>query len=266
MPCLSYTRRKELPPSPGIYFIGNTNAPVMYVGLSKSLRERHRNHHRLSQFESIESVEIRYQPLPTEILGKVQDLGGVLRRLEQQAINYYKPPINNTAVPDESTAVSLHGPVYLQTHNIENAGYCDHFNAFDGDEIGINTTKLSLITRAIDERRPVFLIASGFYRDYERSGYHNLFELEAFKREKIYVLVSRFIPYKYENVGAYKPYYLVYGGTSRVFRSEYLILNNQPGFSEFKKSYLCLGFTNCERSDFAERLLLLGGLKLLGAA
>lgn len=266
MPCLSYSHCHELPDSPGIYFIGNVDTPVMYVGLSKDLRSRHRNHHRLSQFEDIENAEIRYKVLSKIMIDRIQDLRQVLQRLEKQAISYYSPPINGTSVPDSPVAITSHGPVYIQTHKVGCCGYCTHFDGEDGDELEISTRKLAMATKAIDEARPVFLIASGTYKEYENASYDNLVELKPFKQEQIYVLVSRFMPYGYERVNFQNPDYAVYGATSKIFKDKYIVLNDKPGFSEFKKSYLSLGFINCERSDFAQKLLRLGGIKLLRPA
>ncbi len=61
MSVLSYNQRKELPPKSGIYYVGNSVCPVMYVGLTRSLRNRYINHHRQVQFEGIESAVIRYR-------------------------------------------------------------------------------------------------------------------------------------------------------------------------------------------------------------
>ena len=52
-------------------------------------------------------------------------------------------------------------------------------------------------------------------------------------------------------------------GNSKIFIEPYVILNNKPGFKEFKKSYLTVGFTNCEKSPFAQILLNLGGFQLI---
>lgn len=263
MSCLAYSQRRELPPLPGIYFVGNADEPVMYVGLSRNLKARHISHHRKSQFESINNVEIRFKTLPPDMVGKLQDIEPSLRNLEKQAMDFYKPPINNTSVPCESEIKTLHGPVYVQTHNVKQAGYCTHFDAEDGDELCVNTSKRSMITKAISDSRPIFLIASGLFEDYENEEYPNLSCLEEFKRDRIYMLISCFIPYGYEESDDYASEFIVYGGNSRIFKGDYVVLNAMPGFPEFKKSYLSLGFTNCERSDFAKTLLQLGGFKQL---
>ncbi|WP_414526814.1 hypothetical protein [Nodularia chucula] len=123
----------------------------------------------------------------------------------------------------------------------------------------INTNKLPLLTRAIKEKRPIFLIASGAYKDYEIAGYPHIEELLPYKKSRIYLLISHFTPYGYDE--SYD--YVVYGGNSQIFIKPYIILNNKPGFEDFKGSYLKLGFTNCERSPFAKELLTLGGFKLI---
>ena len=98
MTILSYSSRRGLPPKPGIYYIGNSVCPVMYIGLSCNLKNRHRNHHRQAQFDNIENAVIRYRLLTDDLLAKNTDLGKVLRRLERQAINHYKPLLNNTPI------------------------------------------------------------------------------------------------------------------------------------------------------------------------
>lgn len=264
MPILTYKQRKELPPQPGIYYVGDRAYPVMYVGLARNLRNRHLNHHRQAQFEGIEGAVIRYRVLSEEVLARVTDLGKVLSRLEKQAINYYAPPINDTPVPEQPAFTTLHGPVYIQTHNISKEGYCWHFDCQDGEELGINTSKFPPLARSIKEERPVFLIASGLYKDYELHGCPNLSQLAPYSSDRIYLLVSRFIPYGYEQVN-YPSKYILYGANSKIFVNPYTILNGEPGFEEFRGSYLKLGFTNCERSLFAKQLLCLGDFKLLSA-
>jgi hypothetical protein len=263
MPLLAYHQRKDLPAKPGIYYVGNIDSPVMYIGLSHNLRNRHLNHHRQSEFEEIKNALIRYRVVTEDLLNRISNLSENLRRLEKQAINYYQPELNRKPVLNQ-IKLSL-GAVYIQTHQVAAAGYCPHFDAEDGEELAINTSqsKLSFITRAIETQRPIFLIASGNYEDYVSLGYHNLSELAIYKNEKIYIIISCFIPYGYEVDYSYNRSYIVYGGNSRIFIEPYIILNNQPGFKEFKKSYLTVGFTNCEKSPFSQILLNLGGFQLI---
>lgn len=266
MPVLSYSQRKELPSEPGIYYVGNHECPVRYVGLARNLKKRHVNHHRQRQFEEIEGVEIRCQVIPEHILVNITDLRKVLIRLEKQAINHYKPPLNDTLVPDQPAFTTSRGPVYVQTHKVSKEGYCEHFDCQDGDELEINTSKQPQLTRAIKEQRPIFLIASGYYKDYAVQEYPNLSELASYGNDRIYLLLSRFIPYAYEQANCPEYRYAAYGATSKIFVNPYVILNNKPGFEEFRRSYLLLGFTNCEQSSFAKQLLHLGDFKLLSTA
>ncbi|AFZ59431.1 hypothetical protein H6G54_07690 [Anabaena cylindrica FACHB-243] len=263
MPFLQYNQRKNLPAKPGIYYVGNSDYPVMYIGLSHNLRNRHLNHHRQSEFEEIENAVIRYRVVTEDLLNRISNLAENLRRLEKQAIKYYHPELNRKAVTTQPK-LSV-GAVYIQTHQVKQAGYCSHFDAEDGEELAINTSKskLSFITRAIEAQRPIFLIASGNYKDYVNSGYHNLSELAIYKNEKIYIIISCFIPDGYEVDHSYDLSYIVYGGNSTIFIKPYVILNNQPGFQEFKKSYLTVGFINCEKSSFAQILLNLGNFQLI---
>jgi hypothetical protein len=266
MPVLSYIQRKKLPPEPGIYYIGNHACPVMYIGLSGNLKKRHINHHRQVQFESIENAVIRYRVLPKNLLARISDLRGVIMTLEKQSIDYYKPPLNHTSIPNQPAFTTLHGAIYIQIHKVREEGYCSHFDRQDGDELGINTSKLSLLTRAIEKERPIFLIASGYYEDYDFADYSNLSKLASYKNDRIYLLVSRFVPYEYEESDCSGYNYVVYGATSKVFIDPCIILNNRPGFDEFRRSYLKLGFTNCERSPFVKQLLSLGDFNLLSTA
>jgi hypothetical protein len=263
MPSLQYNHRKNLPTKPGIYYVGNSDYPVMYIGLSHNLRIRHKNHHRQSEFEEIENAVIRYRVVTEDLLNRISNLAENLRRLEKQAINYYQPELNRKPMLNQ-TKLSL-GAVYIQTHQVKKNGYCLHFDVEEGEELEINTSKskLSFITRAIEAQRPIFLIASGNYKDYVNSGYHNLSELAIYKNEKIYIIISCFIPDGYEIDHSNDRSYIVYGGDSKIFIQPYVILNNQPGFKEFKKSYLTVGFTNCEKSPFAQILLNLGNLQLI---
>jgi hypothetical protein len=263
MPCLPYHERKDLPAKPGIYYVGNVDSPVLYIGLSHNLRSRHLNHHRQSEFTEIDNAVIRYRIVTEDLLDRISNLTENLRRLEKQAINYYQPQLNRKAV-NTQPKLSL-GGVYVQTHQVATAGYCSHFDVEDREELAINTSasKISLINKSIANQRPIFLIASGNYEDYAREDYDDLSELIMFKNEKIYMLISCFIPYGCEVNHSYELNHIVYGGNSKIFIEPYIILNNQPGFKEFKKSYLTVGFTNCEKSPSAQILLNLGGFQTI---
>ncbi|WP_414575812.1 GIY-YIG nuclease family protein [Anabaena sp. CCY 9402-a] len=110
MPVLPYIQRQELPAKPGIYYIGNSSSPVMYVGLSRNLKSRHINHHRQGQFEGMENAVIRYRVVPEDFLATISDLTETLRKLEKQAIHHYKPPINDTPIPNQAKFTTVHGP------------------------------------------------------------------------------------------------------------------------------------------------------------
>ena len=127
MPMLSYSSLRKLPPKPGIYYIGNCVCPVMYIGLARNLKNRHINHHRQAQFENIENAIIHYQVLTENFLAKITDLRKVLFRLERQAINHYKPPLNNTPIPEQPAFATSQSSIYIQIHNVRKAGYCGHF-------------------------------------------------------------------------------------------------------------------------------------------
>ncbi|MFM6248879.1 MAG: hypothetical protein ACKPEQ_06955, partial [Dolichospermum sp.] len=71
MPSLPYHQRKDLPTKPGIYYVGNGDSPVMYIGLSNNLRSRHINHHRQSEFAEIKNAVIRYRVVTQDLLNKI---------------------------------------------------------------------------------------------------------------------------------------------------------------------------------------------------
>lgn len=158
--------------------------------------------------------------------------------------------------------ITNHGPVYVQTHKVSERKYCHHLDYADGEELEIRTSKFVGIIRAVSEEHPVFLITSGSYQDYQQWDYLNLSELVSYPAERIYLLVSRFIPRGYLSPYGSNKYYSLYGDTSKVFIEPYIILNQQLGFEAFKQR-LSLGFTNCERSPFAAQLMALGNFRLL---
>ncbi|MEH2290788.1 hypothetical protein [Nostoc sp.] len=98
MPVLSYIHRRELPSAPGIYYVGNHDCPVMYIGLAHNLKKRHLTHHRQVQFDKIQNAVIYYRVLAEDVSTKISNLREVLMRLEKQSISYYKPPLNYTPV------------------------------------------------------------------------------------------------------------------------------------------------------------------------
>lgn len=263
MSVLSYTYRNELPPLPGIYYLGNHHCPVMYIGCSHNLKKHHLNHHRLPQFETIDNLKIYYQTLPQDFLALVSDIRKVLARLEHSAKAHYQPPLNNTNLYNQSNLSTSPGSIYALAYDVKKVGFCQHFEQQNGDELAIHTSQFSIVTKSIQEERPIFLIAVGTYEDYQAADYPYLSELLPYAHEEIYLLVSRFVPYGYEDLISYNRNYLLYGTTSKIFIKPYLILNNRPRFAEFKKNNLNLEPVNCEHSPFSQDLMKLGGLNLL---
>ncbi len=74
MAILSYSSCRELPPKPGIYYIGNSVCPVMYIGRACNLKNRHINHHRQAQFKNIENAVIHYRVLTDDSVAQITDL------------------------------------------------------------------------------------------------------------------------------------------------------------------------------------------------
>ena len=150
-------------------------------------------------------------------------------------------------------------PIYIQTHQIREEGLCEHFNAKDGDELCINVkndNKLSQVEKAIELKRPIFLIGSGSFKDYEESEHPNLEQLRECKDPTIYVLISRCVPYECKPTGDPEYKYEISAKKSRIFADPYVVLNSMNGFQDFRKSYIAgFGFINCERSPFSKQLL-----------
>ena len=105
MAVLPYSQRRDLPSKSGIYYVGNHDRPVTYVGLTRNLKNRHANHHRQLQFEKMKCAVIRYKTLSDEMLQEITNLDRILTRLEKQAIRYYEPPLNGTPVPDQPMSI-----------------------------------------------------------------------------------------------------------------------------------------------------------------
>lgn len=102
---LPYSQRSNLPNKPGIYYVGTSDAPILYVGLTCNLKKRHANHHRQKQFKEMQNAVIRYKLLPDHIVHGAKNLNRVLFKLEKQAIEYYGPPLNRTPVPSRSMSL-----------------------------------------------------------------------------------------------------------------------------------------------------------------
>ncbi|MEH2435135.1 MAG: hypothetical protein V7K25_12925 [Nostoc sp.] len=128
-------------------------------------------------------------------------------------------------------------------------------------KLNLNYKDMSVLSYI--HRRELPSVPGIYYEDYEMANYPNLSKLTSYSNDRIYLLVSRFVPYEEDQSDCPGYNYVVYGATSKVFINPYIILNNRPGFDEFRRSYLKLGFTNCERSPFAKELLRLGEFNLL---
>jgi GIY-YIG catalytic domain len=85
-------QRHQLPDRPGIYFVFDERAQLLYIGQAKSLRIRWAagNHHRYKQFsrKGLDKIVIRY------VLTSVSELD----RLEREYIEQLKPLLNDSKV------------------------------------------------------------------------------------------------------------------------------------------------------------------------
>lgn len=86
LPSVKLQERALLPDVCGVYFAFNTE--IQYIGKSYNLRKRWVSHHRYCQLERLPDVAISYLTVPSILLSYVEDV----------AIDYFKPLLNNTEV------------------------------------------------------------------------------------------------------------------------------------------------------------------------
>ena len=100
--------RRQLPDSPGIYFVLGTDNQVFYVGRAQSLRQRWSQHHRLAEFLSIAEGKIAWLPVAAF---------EQLHALECAYIALYAPPYN-MATPQRSPDMSSSWPPLTQEKSL----------------------------------------------------------------------------------------------------------------------------------------------------
>lgn len=83
LPSLPLSDRKQLPAIPCIYF-AISSGTVQYIGMSKNLRNRWVNHHRLSRLSLNSNIAWL----------KVSDIS-LMPEIENALIHWFKPPLNN---------------------------------------------------------------------------------------------------------------------------------------------------------------------------
>jgi hypothetical protein len=86
LPSVKLQERALLPEESGVYFAFNTE--IQYIGKTYNLRKRWISHHRYCQLERLDDVSISYLTVPSIVLSYIEDV----------AIAYFKPLLNNTEI------------------------------------------------------------------------------------------------------------------------------------------------------------------------
>jgi hypothetical protein len=89
LPGVSAESIRDLPETSAVYFIVCGSGVVHYVGQSKRLRSRLKNHRRLAQVENREGLMVRYLAVPQSDL----------RDVEEACIGCFSPRLNGTYDP-----------------------------------------------------------------------------------------------------------------------------------------------------------------------
>lgn len=89
LPSLAFEDRHDLPECPALYFVLNSKRDVMYIGQTGNLNGRWKGHHRALQMQN-SNCRIHWYRVDNE--SKRVDI-------ENRAIDYFRPPWNNTTVP-----------------------------------------------------------------------------------------------------------------------------------------------------------------------
>ncbi|BAZ18785.1 XRE family transcriptional regulator (plasmid) [Calothrix sp. NIES-4071] len=86
LPSVKLQDRALLPDLCGVYFAFNTE--IQYIGKTYNLRKRWISHHRYCQLERLDGISISYLTVPSIVLSYIEDV----------AIAYFKPLLNNTEI------------------------------------------------------------------------------------------------------------------------------------------------------------------------
>jgi GIY-YIG catalytic domain len=146
LPSLPLNKKRELPALEAIYFcvIGQE---ILYIGQSKNVNQRWRNHHRYCELVTREDVEIYW----FECIGIKQRL-----MAEQSLIRHYKPAFNSSPIRlkialDDGNRLHAQSCVYLSPQRWQSVKL--HKKLFD--EM-INRFKLRLLSDFGDQHRKRF--------------------------------------------------------------------------------------------------------------
>lgn len=86
LPSVPLNGKDKLPTSPGIYFALSATGKILYIGRAGEFKSRWRDHRHYPVLYFIEKVRVAYWKL---------DSKNNLSDIEQELINFHKPPLNN---------------------------------------------------------------------------------------------------------------------------------------------------------------------------
>lgn len=95
LPWIPLDATAGFPAKPGIYFAIDSNGVIQYIGRSKDVRTRWKNHHRFDDLQAIGGIKIAYLFF---------DAPELLPEIESALIAWFDPPLNITqGNPERST-------------------------------------------------------------------------------------------------------------------------------------------------------------------
>ena len=109
LPSVALEGRNHLPKSSGIYF-AMAGAEILYIGKSISIHDRWQNHHRTNQLKAYNKVRIAWI---VQSVSKEEELS----ELEEAYISYFKPPLNQTVIPNDLTIPGRYNKVTFYITN-----------------------------------------------------------------------------------------------------------------------------------------------------
>jgi DNA-binding XRE family transcriptional regulator len=89
LPCMAIEDLANLPQTPCVYLVVNSQGKVLYVGKSENLRRKWKSHYKLSSLIEESGIKISYIEVHEDLLFK----------LEKALINALNPPLNDYEPP-----------------------------------------------------------------------------------------------------------------------------------------------------------------------
>jgi hypothetical protein len=87
LPSVPLGNKQKLPLQSGIYFAIDSNDTIQYIGMSKNIRFRWEQHHKLKELKQMQGIRISYL---------IMEDFALLPQVEQALITWFKPLLNQT--------------------------------------------------------------------------------------------------------------------------------------------------------------------------